>query len=221
MFYSRFGFFQLLFVEHLIFSLSLAIYKTILPHIKLSVYLRLHVRLFRDIGLQSLKEFRQARRIALTEDFDDLADFVKRIKPDAQLDLDSYEQKLEKERDSATLYPEARKVLEALNQRNLKLGSISNLASQYKKPFFELGLHDYLDEFLFSCEVGLIKPDPMIYHKMIAELGIDPSQALMIGDNAHTDVDGPKSIGMNAVHLDRTNTSLSSISTLEGVFQYL
>ena len=177
--------------------------------------------LFANLGLQTPEEVRQARRIALTEDFEDVARLVRRIKSNAQVDFASYQQEVEKERASASLYPETRAVLDKLKKQEIRLGLISNLASPYKNPFFNLGLNEYFDEVLFSCDVGLIKPDSRIYQKMIERLGINPAQTLMTGDKVHADVDGPRSIGINAVHLDRTNNSSKSISSLEGVFQYL
>lgn len=180
-----------------------------------------YIRLFKDIGLQTSEGFKQACKIALTEDFDNLEDLVKKIKPDMQINLKPYQQELEKEIASAKLYPESREVLEELRKKNIKLGLISNLASSYKEPFFEFGLNEYFDEVLFSCDVGLRKTNPKIYQKMIKNLNINPSQVLMTGDNVRADVDGPRSIGMNAIHLDRRNASLNKISTLEGVFQYL
>ena len=180
-----------------------------------------HIRLFKDIGLRTSEGFKQAIKIALTEDFDNIADLVKRIKPDTQINLRPYQQELEKEIASAKLYPESREVLEELRKQNIKLGLISNLALPYKEPFFELGLNEYFNEVLFSCDIGLRKPDSKIYHKMIRNLNINPAQVLMAGDSVSADVDGPRSIGMNAVHLDRRNASLNKISTLKGVFQYL
>src|SRR3989344_3260830 len=177
-----------------------------------------YARLFANLGLQTPEEVRQAKRIALTEDFEDVARLVRRIKSNAQVDFASYQQEVEKERASASLYPESRAVLDKLKKQEIRLGLISNLASPYKSPFFNLGLNEYFDEVLFSCDVGLIKPDSRIYQKMIERLGINPAQTLMTGDKVHADVDGPRSIGINAVHLDRTNNSLKSIFSLEGVF---
>lgn len=180
-----------------------------------------YIRLFKDIGLQTSGKLKQECKIALTENFDNLADLVKKIKPDMQVNLKPYQQELEKEISSAKLYAETREVLEELRKKNIKLGLISNLASPYKRPFFEFGLNKYFDEVLFSCDVGLRKHDPRIYQKIIRNLNINPAHVLMTGDNVYADVKGPKSIGMNAVHLDRKNDSLDSISTLRGVFQYL
>ncbi len=180
-----------------------------------------YARLFADLGLQRPEELKVARHIALTENFDYLTALVQRIKPNGEfssIDFVSYQQEVEEERASATAYPETRDVLEKLGDRKLKLGLISNLASPYCKPFFDLGLDIYFDEVLFSCDVGLTKPDSRIYQLMTDKLNVKPEQAFMAGDKVHADVDGPKAIGMRAVHLDRSKSLSNSISTLDGVF---
>jgi|SRR3989344_2964208 len=178
-------------------------------------------KLFVALGLKTTKEFKQARRIALTEDFSNIASLVERIKPGAKIDVQPYETEIQKELSSVIIYPETKKVLEELKNRNLKLGLISNLASPYKKPFYGFGLDKYFNSVLFSCEAGLIKPEPKIYLQMMQELRITPALALMIGDKISADFNGPKSIGMQAVHLDRTKKSPNSISSLEFVLGYI
>ena len=192
------------------------LYNTLIYNLDTNPYLRL----FSELAL-SPDDIMQTRRIALTEDFEDLHDFVQRIKPGARINLQPYEEEVAQGVKSTTTFPETKIVLEELIIRRFKCGLISNLASAYKAPFFELGLNAYFDEVFFSCEIGLKKPDPRIYQKMMEKLHVNPVQAIMIGDKVPADVDGPKAIGMNAVHLDRTNTSLHSISTLEGVFQFI
>ena len=177
-----------------------------------------YARLFANMGLQTPEELKQARTIALTEDFSNLSNLVKRIKPDSKVDLIPYEREIEEEVASAETYPETRSVLDDLRKINIKLGLVSNLASPYKKPFFVLRLDQYFDEVIFSCDIGLRKPETKIYQKIIEMLKINPAQTLMTGDKVSADVDGPKSICMNAVHLDRTNTSSNSISTLDKIF---
>lgn len=179
-----------------------------------------YAKLFSDLELTP-EEMKLGRKIALTENFQDLVGLATRLKPDHHLDLANYEMEIKNEAASSTLYSESKNVLEKLRNRNLKRGLISNLASPYKKPFFELELNEYFNEIIFSCDVGLRKPDPRIYKLMIQRLGIDPSAALMTGDKLHADVSGPKSIGMNAILLDRNNASHNSLTTLERIFQYL
>jgi len=179
-----------------------------------------YLRLFFELGL-SPEEMKQARKIALTEDFADLSELVKRIKPAAAIDLQSYEEEVAAGISSARTFPETYEVLEALQKRYLQLGLISNVASPYKKCFFDLGLEKYFDTVIFSCEAGLRKPDPRIYERAIKELGLEPAQTFMIGDKLHCDVDGPAAIGMKATLIDRENKYHFSIQSLGGIFRYL
>lgn len=180
-----------------------------------------YTKLFTDIGLRTSEEFMRARRIALTEDFNDITSLVKRLKPEVQMDLLPYQQEVEKEIAAVMCYAETRKVLDELRKRDIPLGLLSNVASPYKKPFFDLGLHEYFAEVLFSCEIGLRKPNPFIYQKMIQMFHVQSAQILMIGDTIPTDIQGPQSVGMNALHLDRKNNTPDSINTLEEIFPYL
>ena len=178
-------------------------------------------RLFNELYLKP-NDLRKARRIALTEEFSSLSELVEKIKPNARIDVKPYEDDLARELDSIKLYSETKKVLKKLKKMDLKIGLISNAASPYKKPFFDLGLDEYINPAFFSCEVGLKKPDFRIYRKILEEMDLEPNQALMIGDNYSCDVQPPKRIGMRAVLLDRFNQYdiKSKIDSLEGIFKY-
>ena len=181
-------------------------------------------RLFDDLRL-NLEEAKEAYHIALTENFDDLASFLRKIKPQArtQFPLQGYENATAQEVASTTPYPETLAVLEELRNRGLLLGMISNAGTAYKKPFFALGLDQYFDQVIFSCDVGLQKPDERIYKHLLRSAGVAPPHALMVGDKLDRDVYPPKAIGMQAVLLGRNNQSSYSpkIATLEGIFAYL
>lgn len=180
-----------------------------------------YLRLFAALGLNTCEELKQARKIALTQDFNNLEDLAKKIRPNAKINLQNYEVEVQNEISSAKLYPEAKKVLDELKIKNFKLGLISNLASPYKNPFYNLGLNNYFAKVLFSCEAGIIKPDPKIYRQMLRDLNINPQNALMAGDKISVDFDGPKSVGMQAISLNRIQASANSISTLEGIFEHI
>ena len=178
-------------------------------------------RLFNELYLKP-NDLRKARRIALTEEFNSLSELVEKIKPNARIDVKPYEDDLARELDSIKLYSETKKVLKKLKKRGFKMGLISNLASPYKRPFFDLGLDEYIDNTLFSCEVGLKKPNLKLYGRILNRMHLEPKQALMVGDNYHCDVLPPKNIGMKAILLDRFNQHdiKPNINSLEGIFQY-
>jgi HAD superfamily hydrolase (TIGR01549 family) len=174
-----------------------------------------------DIGIETHDDRKQAKRIAITENFQDLAGLCYRIAPGVHEDLTRYEHDLDSELKSVELYPETLKVLHLLKDRGFKVGLISNVISQYKRPFFRLTLNGFFDEIIFSCDVGSAKPDAKIYELMMQRLDMFPDEMIMIGDSRGSDVLGPQSVGMRSLHLDRKGETPGSICSLESLFDYL
>lgn len=56
---------------------------------------------------------------------------------------------------------------------------------------------------VFSCSVGLRKPDPRIYLLACEELGVEPAEALFVGDGDNDELAGAERVGMTAVLLER------------------
>ncbi len=183
-------------------------------------YRRPYTRLFAELGLQPA-EIEVAHNIAGTRDFAQFSDYVQKIKPGHGIDLSSYEADFAAERATAAFYPETLAVLEELKSRHIKMGVISNLASPYKRQFYGLKLDYYFKHVLFSCDVGMTKPDKRIFLKMLELLKVNPQDAIMVGDKLEADVNGPRAVGMQAVHLDRESGSPGSITTLEGILQFV
>jgi len=99
----------------------------------------------------------------------------------------------------------AREVLEAFSRRGLRLALICNTGrtpgSMLRLVLDRLGLKAYLRVLTFSDEVGLRKPHPEIFRRTLAALGVPPSEAAHVGDDATTDVAGARGVGMQAIHL--------------------
>jgi FMN phosphatase YigB (HAD superfamily) len=53
----------------------------------------------------------------------------------------------------------------------------------------------------FSDEIGLRKPHPEIFERTLAALGVQPPEAVHVGDSLASDIAGARSLGMRAVHL--------------------
>ncbi len=62
------------------------------------------------------------------------------------------------------------------------------------------GLFSYFSKAYISTDLGLRKPQPEIYLKVISDLGLDkaPEKAIFIGDNPEY-INGAKKIGINAI----------------------
>ncbi len=124
---------------------------------------------------------------------------------------------------SMSLFPETAEILAHLRACGLKLGICSNLAQPYAAPLRSL-LPIEMDEYVWSFEVGAIKPDPIIYQAACDALKVKPEEILMVGDTYNADCLGPRRFGMQAVHLARVGhrpgrtflKSLSDLHTLLG-----
>jgi putative hydrolase of the HAD superfamily len=78
-----------------------------------------------------------------------------------------------------------------------------------------------VDSFVFGVE----KPDPAVFAPAIEALGIEPEQAVYIGDTVRFDVAGARAAGLHPVHLDPygfcPRDDHDHVSTLAGVRPYL
>jgi putative hydrolase of the HAD superfamily len=99
------------------------------------------------------------------------------------------------------LYDDAMPALEALARQGLRIGLLSNSA----RDLAEFVAHHQLaaDALLTSASHGKTKPHESIFLAILELLGVEPSEALMVGDTLDEDVEGAKAIGMSAVLVDR------------------
>lgn len=133
-----------------------------------------------------------------------IATAARRFTPEATLeDLERLEHDLEVELGSIRLYPEVESTLHRLREAGLKIAICSNLAAPYAEPVKRL-LSFEPDALSWSFEVGAIKPDPLIYLNVCAQLGQEPFSLLMVGDKEAEDYEGPSRIGMQALRLRRS-----------------
>ena len=90
-------------------------------------------------------------------------------------------------------------LLEALRDRGLKLGLVSNAIDPpdlLHRDLEELGVAQRLDVAVFSSETGRRKPDPEIFEAALSRLGVEPERALMVGDSVPNDIAGARALGM-------------------------
>ena len=77
-----------------------------------------------------------------------------------------------------------------------KVAMLSNIGRDWIQDFFdEHQLHDLFDIVTLSGEEGITKPNPLLFERTAARLGLLPEECLMIDDRPEN-VEGAKTAGM-------------------------
>jgi len=126
--------------------------------------------------------------------------------------------------------PDAVETLSHLKRAGYKTGLISDCSAEVPAiwrdtPFFEL-----IDVAVFSCSVGVKKPEPRIYNITIEKMVVEPDKCLYIGDGSSRELTGaaqvglypvllrsPDEIGSDAHWIDQEEWQGPSISSLKEV----
>jgi putative hydrolase of the HAD superfamily len=95
--------------------------------------------------------------------------------------------------------PELLAVLASLRAEGLSLGVLSNCFPEDMAAWQVSPLHRYFDAGVFSCAVGMAKPDPAIYLLACELLRVPPARALFVGDGADGELLGAEAAGLKAL----------------------
>ncbi len=85
-------------------------------------------------------------------------------------------------------------------KNNYQTAIISNYASNLRPELtHQFNIADAFDDIIISCEEGITKPDPEIFHRALARLDRKPEEAVFIDDFLHN-VQAAQAVGMSAIH---------------------
>lgn len=93
-------------------------------------------------------------------------------------------------------------ILERLHERGHRLLALSNWAadtfemSRWRLPFLDL-----FDGLVISGQVGLSKPDPLIFHHMAHTHGVALENCVFV-DDAARNVEAARALGIDAIHFE-------------------
>jgi putative hydrolase of the HAD superfamily len=100
-------------------------------------------------------------------------------------------------------FPDARPTLQALRDRGLKIGVLSNFPLATIESSLEaVNLLDLVDVALSSSNIGVAKPDPQAYDHIAKAMDFDYAEALFIDDTL-VHIEAARQLGMHAYLLDR------------------
>ncbi len=104
-------------------------------------------------------------------------------------------------RDALVPRPGALETLTELRRRGHLLGLITVCSEDVSQEWDSSVFGGTFDAPVFSCDVGISKPDPRIYELCCKRLGVRPDEALFVGDGANYELPGAERVGMTAVQL--------------------
>lgn len=97
--------------------------------------------------------------------------------------------------------PGAIEVLTWLRERGYRTALVSMCAPDAPGFWHASPLAGLVEVLVFSCEVGLRKPDPRIYLAACEGLGVEPSACLYVGDGGYREFTGAEAVGMHPVRI--------------------
>lgn len=100
-------------------------------------------------------------------------------------------------------FPDATPTLQALRDRGLLTGLISNMDTGGDKLVASLDLTGLFHVAITSGDVGAAKPDPAIFRAALSQAGVHAHEAIHVGDQLSSDVQGALAVGIRPVLIDR------------------
>lgn len=108
------------------------------------------------------------------------------------------------------LFPDAFPALLMARGHGLRVALLSNWDVRLRRLLEGMGIISLFDAVVISTEVGIEKPDARIFELTCKRLGVHPTEALHVGDNAREDVEGARAVGLEAILIERKETGATA-----------
>ena len=109
-------------------------------------------------------------------------------------------------------------MLRQLRENGWRIGIVSNATPDEVAPWPTGPLSPLVDDTVFSCHVGCMKPDPEIFDLACSRFNIAPSAACFVGDGGFDELQAAASLGMPVIKANwfraRENIEWSSEAAL-------
>ncbi len=98
------------------------------------------------------------------------------------------------------LVPGTKEMLQILGE-TYRLGLLSNFThGPAAREIIEcVDLNPFFDVILISGEEGFRKPHPLVFHRLVEGLGVEPDQTIYVGDDPEPDITGAQRAGLRPV----------------------
>jgi putative hydrolase of the HAD superfamily len=111
-------------------------------------------------------------------------------------------------------YQDTLPAVKELRSRGFKTAIVSNSswgspAALWRDEIRRLGLDSHVDSIVIDRDVGWRKPSKRIFEFALHRLGVTSANCLFVGDHPEWDLLGPRSVGIDAVLVDRNGAASS------------
>ena len=101
------------------------------------------------------------------------------------------------------LFPGALDLLHELRRRGKKLGLITNGFSEtHREKIALLRIGELFDAIFIADEVGMVKPDPLLFAHACRQLDAAPAVSVMVGDRYDRDIKGAHDAGLFTIWIN-------------------
>ena len=100
------------------------------------------------------------------------------------------------------VYPDTLSTLIELKQAGLRLGVVANTVwpkELHRRDLARFEMLSLFDGTWFSSDLGVAKPDPAIFARVLGELDVEAEEAIYVGDDPATDIAGAQAAGIRSV----------------------
>lgn len=116
-----------------------------------------------------------------------------------------------------TAFADAAPALRTLRERGLRLVAVSNWDCSLPDWLDRAGLGPLLDGAISSAVVGEPKPSPAVFAAALAVAGVEPGEALHVGDSLEADVEGASAAGIRAVLVAREGDAPPGVESVRSL----
>ncbi len=95
--------------------------------------------------------------------------------------------------------PGAIETLRKLKSDGHKIALVSDAFVDVTRVWPESEFAGLMDAAVFSCDLGITKPDPTMYNTACERIGVAPNRCLYVGDGGSSELSGAKALGMTPV----------------------
>ena len=111
--------------------------------------------------------------------------------------------------------PDAQPLLRALRERGVRTGLLSNThwpRDWHERILARDGVLDLIDVRVYTSELAHTKPHAEAFRAVLEPLGVEPIEAVMVGDRPFDDISGARAVGMRAVLLPNNQVPKADVA---------